>query len=65
MSRALDFSFVAVVDVFAAYENFQEWNPRKEIYSAAEALYKTIDNLELHVRSSVVLVICRSLILIS
>lgn len=56
---------MAVVDVFAAYENFQEWNPRKEIYSAAEALYKTIDNLELHVRSSVVLVICRSLILIS
>ncbi|OCH92406.1 heme peroxidase [Obba rivulosa] len=31
------------------YSTFKEWNPDKEIYTAAEALYHDIDNLELHV----------------
>ncbi|KAF4584995.1 hypothetical protein EYR40_001821 [Pleurotus pulmonarius] len=31
------------------YANFKEWNPDKAIYTAAESLYKDIDNLELHV----------------
>ncbi|KAF8634068.1 hypothetical protein AX17_004331 [Amanita inopinata Kibby_2008] len=31
------------------YSSFKEWNPDKEIYTAAAALYKDIDNLELHV----------------
>ncbi|KZP00813.1 heme peroxidase [Calocera viscosa TUFC12733] len=32
-----------------AYASFKEWNPDPEIYNAAQALYGTIDNLELHV----------------
>ncbi|THH14008.1 hypothetical protein EW146_g6268 [Bondarzewia mesenterica] len=31
------------------YASFEEWNPNKEIYTAAETLYHDIDNLELHV----------------
>ncbi|KZT61366.1 heme peroxidase [Calocera cornea HHB12733] len=32
-----------------AYSSFKEWNPNPEIYNAAQALYGSIDNLELHV----------------
>ncbi|KAG6873697.1 hypothetical protein C0995_012159 [Termitomyces sp. Mi166 len=32
-----------------AYSTFSEWNPDPVIHKAAEALYKDIDNLELHV----------------
>ncbi|KAF8908079.1 heme peroxidase [Gymnopilus junonius] len=31
------------------YKTFEEWNPKKEIHTAAAALYKNIDSLELHV----------------
>ncbi|KAF9004668.1 heme peroxidase [Cyathus striatus] len=31
------------------YSSFAEWNPNKDIHTAAAALYKDIDNLELHV----------------
>ncbi|RDB26685.1 Linoleate 10R-lipoxygenase [Hypsizygus marmoreus] len=31
------------------YKNFKEWNPDPEIHTVAAALYKDIDNLELHV----------------
>ncbi|KAF5381614.1 hypothetical protein D9615_005503 [Tricholomella constricta] len=31
------------------YKNFKEWNPDTRIHTAAAALYKDIDNLELHV----------------
>ncbi|CAA7270854.1 unnamed protein product [Cyclocybe aegerita] len=31
------------------YASFKEWNPDPEIYDAAQALYRDIDNLELHV----------------
>lgn len=31
------------------YSTFKEWNPDPEIHKAAAALYKDIDNLELHV----------------
>ncbi|KAF4610183.1 hypothetical protein D9613_010597 [Agrocybe pediades] len=31
------------------YSSFKEWNPNEEIHTAAAALYKDIENLELHV----------------
>ncbi|KZS90725.1 linoleate diol synthase [Sistotremastrum niveocremeum HHB9708] len=31
------------------FKSFKEWNPRPEIYEAAEQLYHNIDNLELYV----------------
>jgi linoleate 10R-lipoxygenase len=31
------------------YKTFEEWNPDREIHTAAAALYRDIDNLELHV----------------
>lgn len=31
------------------YKDFKEWNPNPEIYDAAQALYRDIDNLELYV----------------
>ncbi|KAF9472120.1 heme peroxidase [Pholiota conissans] len=32
-----------------AYSTFKEWNPDPKVHTAAAALYKDIDNLELHV----------------
>lgn len=31
------------------YKDFKDWNPDREIHTAAAALYRDIDNLELHV----------------
>ncbi|TFK24090.1 heme peroxidase [Coprinopsis marcescibilis] len=31
------------------YDSFKEWNPDPKIYDAAQALYRDIENLELHV----------------
>jgi len=42
--------FFPVLTFFSpAFDDFKEWNPDPAIYKAAQALYKTIDNLELYV----------------
>ncbi|KAF7368716.1 hypothetical protein MVEN_00196300 [Mycena venus] len=42
-------SSITLLTACTAYASFQEWNPDKDIHTAAVALYKDIDNLELYV----------------